>query len=180
MSDALLPIDLFQRFDHADGDELLASVRERMPAMRAAIDKARQVGVPVVYCNDGGGRWDSDAPAVVRDALDGRGGDALAAIVPQDGDPFVLKPRYSVFDHTALELLLRELEVERLVLAGAATEMCVVQSAIDGKEIGYKISILRDACAAVDDDMERLSLEYAERVVGAFVDTVADWRPSRP
>jgi nicotinamidase-related amidase len=67
--------------------------------------------------------------------------------------------------------------VERLVLIGAATEMCVVQSAIDGKEIGYKISILRDACAAVDDDMERLSLEYAERVVGAFVDTVDGWRP---
>jgi nicotinamidase-related amidase len=178
MTDALLPIDLFQRFDHADGDELLGSVRERMPAMRTAIDKARQARVPIVYCNDHGGRWHSDAPAVVRDALDGPGGDALAAIVPQDGDPFVLKPRYSVFDHTALELLLRELEVERLVLVGAATEMCVVQSAIDGKEIGYKISILRDACAAVDDDMERLSLEYAERVVGAFVDTVDDWRPA--
>jgi nicotinamidase-related amidase len=54
MTDALLPIDLFQRFDHADGDELLASVRERMPAMRAAIDKARDAGVPVVYCNDHG------------------------------------------------------------------------------------------------------------------------------
>jgi nicotinamidase-related amidase len=178
MIDALLPIDLFQRFDHADGEALLASVRERMPAMRAAVDKARRAGVRVVYCNDGGGRWDSDAPALVRDALGGPGGDALAAIAPREGDPFVLKPRYSVFDHTALELLLRDLDVERLVLIGAATEMCVVQSAIDGKEIGYKISILRDACAAVDEEMERLSLEYAERVVGAFVETVGDWDPA--
>jgi nicotinamidase-related amidase len=179
MSDALLPIDLFQLFDHADGEQLLASVRERVPAMRAAVEAARAAGVPVVYCNDRGGRWDSDAPALVRDALAGPGGDALAQIAPQAGDPFVLKSRYSVFDHTALELLLRELEVERLVLIGAATEMCVVQSAIDGKEIGYKISILRDACAAVDERMERLSLEYAERVVGAFVDTVEEWQPSR-
>jgi nicotinamidase-related amidase len=180
MKDALLPIDLFQRFDHEDGDALLASLRERMPAMRAAVEKARAAGVHVVYCNDRGGRWDSDGPGLVGDALDGPGGDALAELVPRPGDPFVLKSRYSVFDHTALVLLLRELEVERLVLIGAATEMCVVQSAIDAKEEGFKVSILADACAAVDAEMERLSLEYAERVVGAFVERVGDWDPATP
>jgi nicotinamidase-related amidase len=178
MKDALLPIDLFQRFDHEDGDALLASLRERMPAMRAAIDTARAAGVPVVYCNDRGGRWDSDAPGLVRDALEGPGGDALGEVAPRPGDPFVLKSRYSVFDHTALVLLLRELEVERLVLIGAATEMCVVQSAIDAKEEGFKVSILADACARIDAEMERLSLEYAERVVGAFVERVGDWDPA--
>lgn len=177
MKDALLPIDLFQRFDHEDGDRLLASVRGRLPAMRAALAAAREGGIPVVYCNDAGHRWDSDAPALVRDALDGPGGDALRRIVPRDGDAFVLKPRYSVFDHTALVLLLRELDVERLVLIGAATEMCVVQSAIDARELGFKVSILADACAATDDELERLSLEYAERVVGAFVERVAEWQP---
>ena len=179
MQDALVPIDLFQRFDHEDGDALLASLRERMPAMRAALEKARAAGVDVVYANDSGGRWDSDAPALVRDALAGPGGDALAELRPRDGDSFVLKPRYSIFDHSAIELLLGELQVERLVLIGAATEMCVIQSAIDAKEIGFKVTILRDACAAVDDDMERLSLEYAQRVVGAFVHTVAEWEPTR-
>jgi len=178
MADALLPIDLFQRFDHEDGDKLLASVRQREAAMRRAVETARSTGVPVVYCNDRGGRWDSDAPALVRGALTGPAGGAVASLEPQADDFFVLKPRYSIFDHTPLELLLRELEVERLVLIGAATEMCVLQSAIDGKEIGYKITILRDACAAVDEEIEALALEYAERVVGVFVETAADWRPA--
>jgi nicotinamidase-related amidase len=73
----------------------------------------------------------------------------------------VLEPRYSAFDHTPLVILLRALEAERLLMAGAATEMCVVQSAIDARELGFKVTIVADACSSVDEEMERLSLEYA-------------------
>ena len=82
----------------------------------------------------------------------------------------LLKPRYSISDHTPLVILLRELEVERLLLAGAATEMCVVQSAIDARELGFKVSILAGACATTEPELERLAFEYAERVVGARVE----------
>ena len=171
MRDALLVIDLIQHFDHEDGDALLESVRERSDGIRGAIDAARAADTPVIYVNDAAGRWDSDAPDFVRDAIErGKGGDVLRELAPADGDAFIFKPRYSVFDHTPLVLLLREREIERLLLCGAATEMCVVQSAIDAKELEFKVTILADACAAVDDEMERLSLEYAERVVGAFVE----------
>jgi nicotinamidase-related amidase len=133
--------------------------------------------VPVVYANDQGGRWDSDAPGLVRDALRGPGGDALAEIAPREDDAFVLKPRYSAFDHSPLVLLLRELEVERLLLAGAATEMCVVQSAIDARELGFKVTIVADACAAVDERMEQLAFEYAREIVGCFVQPAGDVEP---
>jgi nicotinamidase-related amidase len=171
MRDALLVIDLIQRFDHEDGEALLASVRDRAAGIAAAIDEARAADVPVVYVNDAAGRWDSDAPGFVRDAIEqGKGGDVLRRLAPRPGDPFLFKARYSVFDHTPLVLLLREQEIERVLLCGAATEMCVVQPAIDAKELEVKVTILADACAAVDEEMERLSLEYAERVVGAFVE----------
>lgn len=170
MRDALVVIDLLQRFDHEDGDALLASLRGRLPGLVDALDRARADGTPVVYVNDLDGRWDSNAPALVRDALDGPGGDALAEVAPREGDRVLLKPRYSIFDHTPLVVLLRELEVERLLLAGAATEMCVVQSAIDARELGFKVSILAGACATTDPELERLAFEYAERVVGARVE----------
>ena len=170
MRDALVVIDLLQRFDHEDGDVLLTSLRERLPGLVGALDRARTDGTPIVYVNDLDGRWDSNAPALVRDALDGPGGDALAEVAPREGDRILLKPRYSIFDHTPLVVLLRELEVERLLLAGAATEMCVVQSAIDARELGYKVSILAGACATTDPELERLAFEYAERVVGARVE----------
>ncbi|HSJ94686.1 MAG TPA: isochorismatase family cysteine hydrolase, partial [Gaiellaceae bacterium] len=167
MRDALVVIDLLQRFDHEDGDALLASLRGRLPGLVDALDRARADGTPVVYVNDLDGRWDSNAPALVRDALDGPGGDVLAEVAPREGDRVLLKPRYSIFDHTPLVVLLRELEVERLLLTGAATEMCVVQSAIDARELGFKVSILAGACATTDPELERLAFEYAERVVGA-------------
>ena len=170
MRDALLIVDVFQDFGHEDGDALLRSFRARQPALVRALDDARSSGVPVVYANDSYGAWDGDAPRLVREAVGGKGGAFVAPVAPREGDRFVVKPRYSAFDHTPLEIILRELEVERVLLAGAATEMCVIQTAIDAKEEGFKVTILADACATSDEQMERLALEYAERIVGAFVE----------
>jgi nicotinamidase-related amidase len=106
----------------------------------------------------------------VRNAVEGEAAELVEAIAPREGDRFVIKPRYSAFDHTPLVLLLRELEIERILLAGAATEMCVVQNAIDAKAEGPKVSILADACATTDARIERLALEYAETIVGARIE----------
>jgi nicotinamidase-related amidase len=170
MRDVLLLVDLIQTFEHEDGDSLLESFGHRHGAILEAIESARAAEVPVIYANDNYGTWDGDAGRLVKLAVEGRGGSLIEAIAPRDGDRFVVKPRYSAFDHTPLALILRELETERILLAGAATEMCVVQTAIDAKEEGYKVTILADACATTDEAMERLAFEYAEEIVGAFVE----------
>ena len=169
MKDALLVIDVVGEFDHDDGDRLLASFRARLHGLRDTLTAARGRRTPVIYVNDRHGRWDGDAPGLVRAALDGPGGDVVAALAPEDGEPFILKPRYSAFDHTPLELLLRELEVERLLLMGGATEACIVQSGIDARELGFKVTIVAAACATIDEEVERISLRYAEEVAGIYV-----------
>jgi biuret amidohydrolase len=80
-----------------------------------------------------------------------------------------VKPSYSAFDHTPLELILRDLEVERLLLAGTSTEGCVAQTAIDARELGFKVSVLADACATVDERIERIAIEYLEAVAGVWI-----------
>jgi nicotinamidase-related amidase len=137
--------------------------------MAEAIGAARDSGVPVVYVNDDRDRWDSDAPSLAREAVEGPGGDVVRALLPQPGDRVLLKHRYSAFDHTALELLLESLSVERVLLVGAATEGCVVQTAIDAREHGLKATILADACATADERLERTALRYAEDVGGIRV-----------
>ena len=171
VKDALLLVDVIQDFRHERADELLESFRRRQPALVAAIEDARRANIPIVYANDNHGVWDGDAGSLVRRATEqGRAPDLVGALAPRDGDRFIVKPRYSAFDHTPLELLLRELGVDRILLAGTATEMCVVQTAIDAKEEGFKVTILADACATTNERMEQLALEYAERIVGAFVE----------
>ena len=170
MKDALLLVDVLNDFEHEDGDRLLDSFRERHEGMVRALGRARGDDLPVVYANDNYGVWDGDRQRLVKQALEGRGGDLLDAIAPADDDHFVVKPRYSAFDKTPLELILRELKTERLLLAGASTEGCVAQTAIDGRELGFKVSVLADACATVDERMERVALEYLEAVVGVRIE----------
>jgi nicotinamidase-related amidase len=168
LTDALLLVDVINDFRHEDGEKLLASFRERHPALLAAIEQARAAGISVVYANDNRGVWDGDKARLVAGAVEhGLGGQLVAAIAPQEGDRFVVKPRYSAFDHTPLELILRDLEVDRILLAGTATEGCVVQTAIDGRELGFKITVLWNACASPEERLEQVALTYLEEVVGA-------------
>lgn len=169
MNEVLLVVDVLNDFEHEDGETLLASFRERLPELREALARARRNGTHVVYVNDRDGTWVDDASNLVRRALAGAGADVIEAVAPQPGEPVLLKGRYSAFDHTALELLLDEISAERLLLAGGATEACVVQTGIDARERGYQVTILADACATLDESIERVALRYAEEVAGMVV-----------
>ena len=61
---------------------------------------------------------------------------------------------------------LSSLEVERIVLVGAATEGCVVQTAIDAREHALRATIVPAACATTDPELEATSLRYAADVGG--------------
>jgi nicotinamidase-related amidase len=169
--DALLVIDVVNDFEHDDGYALLASFREHLPALERELGVARTRGIPVIFVNDSHGAWDWDVPAQIRHATASPAtGELIARVAPRAGETYLRKPRYSAFNYTPLEPILGELAIERLLLVGAATEMCIVQTAIDARELGLKVTILADACAAVDEANAALALDYAERVVGARVE----------
>jgi nicotinamidase-related amidase len=63
--------------------------------------------------------------------------------------------------------------VERVVLVGAATEGCVVQTVIDAREHGLKATILADACATADEHLEETALRYAEDVGGIRIQSAS-------
>lgn len=172
--DALVVIDVLNDFEHDGGDRLLASLRERRNGLRDALESARSTGIPVAYVNDHLGDWTADRTALIERAHSGKGGDLLADVVPRASEPLLVKPRYSAFDHTSLELLLRELGRERIVLAGASTEGCIVQSGIDARELGFKVTILTSACLTVDEQREDIALQYAREVGGIFLEDRPD------
>ena len=166
MHDVLLIVDVLQDFEHDDGPTLLESLRQRRAQVSRALARARASVTPIVYANDNRGVWDSDVWRLVERSLSGPGSDVVEALVPEQGDRFVVKPRYSAFDHTPLALILEELGCERLLIAGASTEGCVAQSAIDARELGYRVSVVAAACATTDPELERTALRYLTDVVG--------------
>jgi len=178
LGDVLLLVDVINSFRHGDGGRLAVSFRQRFPALRELLELARRHGVAVVYANDNWGVWDSDVRRLVDDALNGLAGDLVAEIAPREGDRVIVKPRYSAFKATPIELVLRELGATRLLLAGTATEMCVMQTAIDARDAGYKVSVIAEACSSLDERDERLALDYLERIAGARIHSAAEALPS--
>ena len=168
--DVLVVVDILNDFEHEDGERLLDSLRARQRGLTDTIDAARAAGVPVVYVNDHLGDWSADRRTLVERARGGKGGSLLAPAMPHPSEALLTKPRYSAFDHTALELLLRELNAERILLVGGSTEGCIVQSGIDARELGFKVTILTSGCLTVDEEREQVALRYAREVAGIFLE----------
>ena len=53
---------------------------------------------------------------------------------------------------TGLAGYLRERGIERLVVCGLATDFCVAWTALDGRRAGFAVTVVEDACRAIDLD----------------------------
>jgi nicotinamidase/pyrazinamidase len=72
---------------------------------------------------------------------------------------------YSAFDGTGLAEWLRERGVERLYVAGLATDYCVRASVLDALREGFQVAVIEDGIGAVDvqaGDGERALAEMRE------------------
>jgi nicotinamidase-related amidase len=103
-----------------------------------------------VYTNDNFGSWRSDFRALVEHCLndDVPGRPVARLLRPGPDDYFVLKPRHSAFYATPLDLLLRDLGADTLILTGIAANICVLFSANDAYIRGYRVLVPADCVAS--------------------------------
>lgn len=57
---------------------------------------------------------------------------------------------YSGFEHTDLERVLRDHDVDTVHVAGLALEYCVKETALDARRAGFDVVLHRDATRAID------------------------------
>lgn len=147
---ALLLIDVINDFDFDDADKLLRYALPMAQQLAAFKARAKREAIPVIYVNDNFGRWRSDFKAQVEhclgDAIKGR--PVVELLRPEDDDYFVLKPKHSGFFSTNLDILLEYLEAETLVLAGLATNICVLFTANDAYMRDFRLVVPSDCSAA--------------------------------
>ncbi len=67
---------------------------------------------------------------------------------PAPRDFTILKSRHSAFHPTPLDLLLRDLECERLILTGVAADSCILFTAMEAYQSGYALWVPQDCVAA--------------------------------
>ena len=164
---ALLVIDMLNTYDHEDAEALVGNVEKVVPAISGLLDEARDSDTDVVFVNDNYGDWNSSAEELSRNALGGRRPDLVEPILPGERDSFVIKARHTVFYMTPVEYLLRQAEVDHIVLTGQVTEQCILYSALDAYVRHFQVTVATDAVAAIHDDLGDAALQMMERNMSA-------------
>ena len=138
---ALIPIDMQRGFD-------LDPARTNNPAIEAnglqLLSAWRAAGLPLIHV-----RHDSVKPG--SPFAPGLPGNALRpGYAPQGAEPLVTKTVNAAFLGTDLDLRLRRLGVERVLLFGLTTDMCVSTTARVAANLGYRALVVGDATACFD------------------------------
>jgi nicotinamidase-related amidase len=80
------------------------------------------------------------------------------AVAPQPGDIIVTKRRVSAFAGSDLEIVLRSLKVQHLVLAGISTSGVVLSTLREAADKDFYLSVLSDCCADPDKEVHTVLL----------------------
>ncbi len=168
---ALLIIDMINDLEFEGGERLFD---EALPIAKNLLQLKEQFHAanwPVIYANDNFGKWKSDFRAQVqRCCQEGvRGKPIVELLKPEKNDFFVLKPKHSAFFATTMDVLLQHLHIERLLITGVATDICVLFTANDAYMRDYQIIIPSDCVAAITKEQSETALKLMERVLKADV-----------
>ena len=175
---ALIMIDMQRGFLDSASPLCIPAAEGTVPACSALIDRCHKAGVPVIYAvrhyrsdgtdvekpraaawASGGKPLSEDCAAHLSDAFP-----AAFTVLPQD---YVLvKPRFSAFFHTSLDLILRRLGVQTVLLAGTTTPNCIRTTCYDAISLDYDAVVLSDS--SVTDAVQAANLADMQRV-GAVV-----------
>ena len=157
---------------------------ERMARSRQVIDAARAADIPVIFIQeihranlvDFGRELDGDEDIhcldsnpetnIARDVLGFRAGDYL-----------IQKRRYSAFYGTDLEILLRGLKVDTLILTGGLTDVCVHYTFVDAHQGDYFCRVIEDCVAGSSieaHDAALRAMEYLQTGAVRQIDAVMD------
>ena len=166
---ALLLIDWINDLEFDGGDKLLPPALAAAKATAALRRRAKQAGVPVIYCNDNFGRWRSDFRSLLEHVLgdEVRGQPIAKLLAPDEQDYFVLKPKHSGFHSTTLDVLLNHLGADTLILTGIAGNFCVLFTAQDAYMRDFHLIVPRDCLASEQDADNRHALEHMAKICKA-------------
>lgn len=183
---ALLVIDLERGFIDESSPLCIRGATATLPACGQAIAYAREAGVPVFFIHRAYRANGSDVEACRYPGWQA-GGKPLAPgstgpgsvetppeVTPQEGDYVVLKPRFSAFFHTELDLILRRLGVRTLYLTGTTTPNCIRTTCYDGLSLDYNVGILTDCCSSNSDEIQQANMVDMANI-GATLMTCAEF-----
>ena len=165
MTTALLVMDIqngiVERFGERSAP-LLATIAH-------TVAEARANAVPVIFVRvafregapEASARNRSFSSLATSDAMNesGPATQVHASVAPLPGEIIVTKRRVSAFSGSDLDVVLRSLGVDSLVLCGIATSGVVLSTLRQAADLDFAITVLHDGCADADQEVHRVLTE---------------------
>ena len=132
--------------------------------------KMKKEGAPVIYVCDTHFKGDKEFEKWGSHTVDGTWGAAVIDELAPDENDFVIKKwRYSAFFATPLEMLLRQLKVDTIVLTGVLTDVCIQHTAADAYFRGFKTVVPRSCTATISDERKEYALNFIKQMYDAEI-----------
>lgn len=182
---ALIVIDMENGFVDPRGGHCIRFARSTVPACVRAVELARSKGIPVffvkrIYRADGSdveltrhAAWVAGGRACMPASEGYNSAQAPEGLRPQPGDYTIIKPRWSAFFQTELDLILRRLNVRTVILTGTTTPNCVRTTCYDAIALEYNAVVLTDCCSSQTEEIQRVNLEDMQRAGAILLDSAA-------
>jgi nicotinamidase-related amidase len=141
---------------------------ERVEIATRLIQVARDAEIPVIFFQEAHRRTMVDFGRELDGSegvhcLEGEPGtEVLPAIGMGPDDYFIRKRRYSCFFGTDLEILLKGLKAQTLILVGGMTDVCVHYTFVDGHQHDYYCRVVRDCVGGTSPEAHQASLNAME------------------
>ena len=181
---ALVVIDMENAFIDPTSPLCIKNALATVPACGKVIQKARERKIPVFFVNriyrkNGSDveftryqSWNDGNRYLAPGSTGPLSIEVPVEFQPKEGDYCIIKPRFSAFFQTELDLILRRLGVKTVILTGTTTPNCIRTSCYDGLSLDYNILIIEDCCSSNTEEIQRVNMEDMARV-GAVI-TVAE------
>lgn len=159
---AVVVVDMLNEFCTPGGRMLLPGAERLYAPQRGLIDAAREAGLPVIFVIDAHRtslRRDREFLKREPHCAEGSWGtEVVAELGRRPSDITVFKRRFSAFFETDLDLTLKDLEVDTLIVFGVVTNICVRSTVHDAFFRGYRVFVPEDCCAATAEREQASSL----------------------
>lgn len=168
---ALLVIDMLKDFIDKEGTLYVGHYGETIvPFVRQKIQEFREQKDPVVFICDNHQKDDREFEMFPTHCIAGTpGSDIIRELDAKNDDKTIRKRRYSAFFGTDLDLFLREKGIDELYLVGVCTNICVLYTAADARNLGYKVNVYRDGVASFDEESHNFALKEMEKTLGCRI-----------
>lgn len=173
---ALVMIDMQRGFIDPASPLCIPYAAATVPACAKMIDFCHEKGIPVFYVVR---HYRADGTDVekARYKAWAEGGRPMSEVCSPnmsdtypaeftvlDKDYIIVKPRFSAFFHTSLDLILRRLGMENVMIAGTTTPNCIRTTCYDALSMDYNAIVLSDCTSSVTEEVQRVNLTDMERV----------------